>query len=239
MTITGSNATPSSPKIKLGDNASTQNTQAPTLKSLIKKPTISATDDIKDSSSPFASEPIKSANAGIGKLQTLKKSLDSIDSHAQKAQKFYDNEEKLGEIRAKVDTIINESKFDGNKVFGVDIKDSKGGVVLKAIKLDNSLLEGDKREIEVFGYEVKEAKKQIKPAIERLSVDVNANLNAQEENATKDVKQTKNIATLKDLDKEPKEEGKIARFFRNMSNYLRSSHNPKKLDGDRVSKLLS
>lgn len=233
---TGSNVAPKNPKTKLGNELGTQATQTPTLKSLIQKPTTSATDDIKDSHSPFASEPIKSANASIGKLQTLKKSLDSIDSHAQKAQKVYDDQKKLGEIRAKVDNIIDESKFEGSKVFGVDIKDSKGSVVLKAIKLNTSLLEGDKREIEVFNYEVKEVKKQIKPAIDRLSIDINNNLNAQEESATKDVKSQ---GLLKNLDKEPKEEGKIAKFFRKMGNYLRSSHNPNRLDSERVSKLLS
>lgn len=234
--VSGNNVAPSNPKVKLGESGKTQNTQPPTLKSLIQKPTISATDDIKDSALPFASEPIKSANTSIGKLQTLQKSLDSIDSHAQKAQKFYDNDKKLSEIRTKVNNIISESKFEGSKVFGVDIKDSAGKVVLKAVKLDTSLLEGDKREIEVFNYEVKEAKKQIKPAIERLSVDINDNLSVQEENATKEVK---NQGLLKGFDKEPKQEGKIAKFFKNMSNYLRSSHNPKKLDSERVSKLLS
>ena len=183
---------------------------------------------------------IKDLNTNIGKLQTLQSSLDSIEQKVRSLQKINDEtqrREKAEELKDEITQTIQNTKFQGQKVFGVRFKDSQGNIVLEKIKLDTSLISEDKQDLESFNQELKDLQKDIKDAIALLSQDAQESAQKIQAKATQKHDKPKENA-LDSLTKE-KQPSKIASFFKNMGDFLRGSHDASKLDSKRVSKLLS
>lgn len=185
------------------------------------------TDDIKDS------------NTNIGKLQTLQSSLDSIEQKVRNLRKISDEAQrgqKAQEIKDEITQIMQDTKFQGQKVFGVRFKDSAGNVVLDKVKLDTSLISEDTRDLDAFSQELKDLRKDIKEAMTLIAQD--AQDSAQKIHTQAKATQNHKESALDSITQE-KQPSKIASFFKSMGDFLRGSHDSSKLDSGRVSKLLS
>lgn len=177
-------------------------------------------------------ENIKETNLNIGKLQVLQKSLDSLENPLRKAQKALntDSKDKITEAREQAENIIKSSTFNGQKVFGVSVRDSKNNVVLKPVVVDTSFISADKRELEIFSKNIQESKAQVKVALSALSKD--AQENVQMLNKTKNLPEKNTITNEQDS-------GKIASFFKKFGDFLRGAQASQKVDNERVSQLLT
>lgn len=177
-------------------------------------------------------ENIKETNLNIGKLQVLQKSLDSLENPLRKAQKALsaDSKEQITQAREQAEEIIKSSTFNGQKVFGVSIKDSKNNVVLEPVMMDTSLISADKRELEIFSKNIQKSKAQVKEALSALSKDAQENI--QTLNKTKNLPDKDSIANEQDS-------GKISNFFKKFGDFLRGAQASQKVDSERVSKLLT
>lgn len=177
-------------------------------------------------------ENIKETNLNIGKLQVLQKSLDSLESPLRKAQKALstDSKEQIAEAREQAEKIIKSSTFNGQKVFGVSVKDSKNNVVLEPVVVDTSFISADKRELEIFSKNIQESKAQVKEALNALSKDAQENIQT--------LSKAKNLPE-KDTIANEQDSGKIASFFKKFGDFLRGAQASQKVDSERVSQLLT
>ena len=80
------------------------------------------------------------------------RSLQKINDETQRS-------EKAEELKDEITQTIQNTKFQGQKVFGVRFKDSQGNIVLEKIKLDTSLINEDKQDLESFNQELKDLQK--------------------------------------------------------------------------------
>lgn len=187
----------------------------------------------------ISTDNIKDSNTNIGKLQTLQASLDSIEQKVRNLQKISDEtqrEQKAQEVKDEITQMMQTTKFQGQKVFGVNIRDSQGNIVLQKVSLDTSLISEDTHDLDAFNQELKDLRKDIKEAIALIAEDAQANAQKihTQAKATKEHKES----TLDSITEE-KQPSKIASFFKGMGDLLRGSHDTNKLDSKRVSKLLS
>ena len=215
----------------------TQPTQKPQEK---ESKTTSTKLDSRPATNAISTDNIKDLNTSIGKLQTLQTSIDSIEQKVRSLQKISDEAqrgEKAQELKDEIEQIMQETKFQGQKVFGVSFKDSQGNVVLEKVKLDTSLINEDKQDLDTFSQDLKDTRNNIKEAITLISEDAQAS--AQKIHTQAKEKRTQHDEGALDSITEEKQPSKIASFFKSMGDFLRGSHDGSKLDSKRVSKLLS
>lgn len=217
----------------------TQPTQKPQER---ESKTTSTKLDSRPATNTINTDNIKDLNTSIGKLQTLQTSIDSIEQKVRSLQKISDEAqrgEKAQEFKDEIEQIMQETKFQGQKVFGVSFKDSQGNVVLEKVKLDTSLINEDKQDLNAFSQDLKDIRGSIKEAITLISEDAQASAQKIHTQAKATQKYNERKEDALDSITEEKQPSKIASFFKSMGDFLRGSHDGSKLDSKRVSKLLS
>ena len=227
--------------MKIENTKASRTFAQPTQKPQEKESKTTATKlDSRPATNAISTDNIKDLNTNIGKLQTLQASLDSIEQKVRSLQKISDEAqrgEKAQELKDEIAQMVQETKFQGQKVFGVSFKDSQGNVVLEKVKLDTSLINEDKQDLDAFSQDLKDTRNNIKEAITLISEDAQAS--AQKIHTQAKEKRTQHDEGALDSITQEKQPSKIASFFKSMGDFLRGSHDGSKLDSKRVSKLLS
>lgn len=179
----------------------------------------------KLNSNPNA-QSIKDTNINIGQLQVAQSSLKSMEIDVEKIVELTkDKQEEMQEgkqkeilvLRKKIENTMKQAIFNGNNVFKMNIKNSKGENLFDASDLNMKLLDSNS---EKFYDTFKARQTQVKNALQTLQEDAQVN-------ADKLAKNIQNIESTNDS------------FLKKFSNLFRVSHDTNKLDNKRVQELLS
>ncbi|WP_295698162.1 hypothetical protein [uncultured Helicobacter sp.] len=187
------------------------------------------TNDIKNN---LYAQKIKDTNNDIGKLQVAQKSLNSIESDAEKITKLSqeyketfdktdqdDIKQEMVTLQKNIESTLKNATFEGSNVFAKNIKDSEGRVIFNVAKINMRLLKADAQK---FYDTLKEQQKQIKDAIQTLQKQAEGN--------------TEKIAGSNAA---KHAQGTNSSFLKRLGSLFSVSHNADKLDKQRVQELLS